>query len=461
RGHLASGRAVLGAEAGVVRRVATSGDPRGCQHGDVELMHRAVVVVEFLADLHHVGGGHQGCHRRIDRAVSAHGGGGGEDQAGGQFHTRLRVDVAGVQGAARPETEFRRHEAIFVQLEDVEGPVDTERDVDDGGEPAGLEHLLTAGVLAAEGVVGVGRHLPDASFPRSAGEAGQLTHVVVAVGADRHRGGNWLGRHLGWQATELGGFPFSIRAADQILERLGRNGMRGQERLPVDSSVVAHLQEDVAGGFGDQRRTVDPRQILRVRLDVVGADQRVVLVRVVLLLPGPEVGDQLLVGEVVFAPLYQVLRDRGVEFRFFHRLDGLEVDGDSVGAIRLTRQADLAVGCSDYSPLIDVDGLPAWPAAPLSEQLATDPGDALETHSWEGSGRPVRLEAGKDFDVAVLAVSLGMVPHVAADLIRSEPRWLDMVQNVATVPTRAAQLWFRSTEAELGWEGPVGVTLAG
>lgn len=122
---------------------------------------------------------------------------------------------------------------------------------------------------------------------------------------------------------------------------------------------------------------------------------------------------------------------------------------------------DLAVGCSDYSPLIDVDGLPAWPAAPLSEQLATDPGDALETHSWEGSGRPVRLEAGKDFDVAVLAVSLGMVPHVAEDLIRSEPRWRDMVQNVATVATRAAQLWFRSTEAELGWEGPVGVTLAG
>lgn len=166
-------------------------------------------------------------------------------------------------------------------------------------------------------------------------------------------------------------------------------------------------------------------------------------------------------GEVVFAPLYQVLRDRGVEFRFFHRLDGLEVDGHSVGAIRLTRQADLAVGCSDYSPLIDVDGLPAWPAAPLSEQLATDPGDGLETHSWEGSGRPVRLEAGKDFDVAVLAVSLGMVPHVAEDLIRSEPRWRDMVQNVATVATRAAQLWFRSTEAELGWEGPVGVTLAG
>ena len=31
-------------------------------------------------------------------------------------------------------------------------------------------------------------------------------------------------------------------------------------------------------------------------------------------------------GDVVIAPLYQVLRRRGVRFEFFHRVDGLHLD---------------------------------------------------------------------------------------------------------------------------------------
>ncbi len=40
-------------------------------------------------------------------------------------------------------------------------------------------------------------------------------------------------------------------------------------------------------------------------------------------------------GEVMFAPLYEVLRDRGVEFCFFHRVDALRLsdDGRSIAAI--------------------------------------------------------------------------------------------------------------------------------
>ena len=33
-------------------------------------------------------------------------------------------------------------------------------------------------------------------------------------------------------------------------------------------------------------------------------------------------------GDVVFAPLYQALRARGVRFAFFHRLDRLRLDRD-------------------------------------------------------------------------------------------------------------------------------------
>jgi uncharacterized protein with NAD-binding domain and iron-sulfur cluster len=168
-------------------------------------------------------------------------------------------------------------------------------------------------------------------------------------------------------------------------------------------------------------------------------------------------------GEIVFAPVYEALARRGVEFRFFHRLDRLRLGaGRTVAALDLTRQADPAPGSDRYEPLVRVGGLPSWPAGPLVDQLEADPGDGLESHAGPPGGTPtVTLRAGEDFDVAVLAVSLGMVPHVAAELVAADPAWRAMVDGVATVATRSAQLWFDATEADLGWRGPPGVTLSG
>ncbi len=172
---------------------------------------------------------------------------------------------------------------------------------------------------------------------------------------------------------------------------------------------------------------------------------------------------QVGMGEAVFAPLYEALVRRGVEFRFFRRLDHVRlVDGQSIGAVELTRQADLAPGRSRYEPLVRFQGLPCWPHRPLVDQLVDDPGDRLESH-WgpaAGAGRET-LVVGEDFDVAVLAVSVGMVPHVASELVQADPRWRRMVEKVATVATHSAQLWLNASEAELGWHGPPAVTLTG
>lgn len=168
-------------------------------------------------------------------------------------------------------------------------------------------------------------------------------------------------------------------------------------------------------------------------------------------------------GEVVFAPLYEALARRGVEFRFFRRLDRLRVaDGRTIESIELTRQSELAPGRTSYDPLVRVGGLPCWPSRPNTEQLVGDPGDRLESH-WGPSAETgtERLIAGEDFDVAVLAVSLGMVPHVASELVTANRAWRDMVDEVATVATRSAQLWLTVTESEMGWDGPPGVTLSG
>ena len=168
-------------------------------------------------------------------------------------------------------------------------------------------------------------------------------------------------------------------------------------------------------------------------------------------------------GEIIFAPLYQALTRRGVEFRFFRRLDRLRLDhGRTVSSIELTRQADLRPGRDLYQPLIRVHDLPCWPGRPLVDQLETDPGFGLESHAEATPGTATEgLVAGRDFDVVVLATSIGMIPHVAAELIATDQGWRSMIDSVATVATRSAQLWLDVTEAELGWDGPSGVTLSG
>jgi uncharacterized protein with NAD-binding domain and iron-sulfur cluster len=172
-------------------------------------------------------------------------------------------------------------------------------------------------------------------------------------------------------------------------------------------------------------------------------------------------------GEVIFAPLYEVLRDRGVEFRFFHRVDALRLgdDGRSIGAVDLGIQAELADGVDAYDPLIRVKGLPCWPDAPLGAQLrSTDQLDGVDLESFWSPRRDVgrcTLEAGRDFDTVVFAISLGMVPHVCRELLAASAAWRSMVDNVGTVATQALQLWLSEDERALGWSGPSGVTVSG
>jgi uncharacterized protein with NAD-binding domain and iron-sulfur cluster len=172
-------------------------------------------------------------------------------------------------------------------------------------------------------------------------------------------------------------------------------------------------------------------------------------------------------GEVIFAPLYEVLRARGVDFRFFHRVDALRLseDGHSIAAIDLGVQADLAEGIRAYDPLRRVKGLPCWPATPSGAQLrATEPFDGVDLESFWSPRRDVghrTLKAGKDFDIVVFAISLGMVPYVCGELVAASPAWRSMVENVGTVATQALQLWLSEDERALGWSGPAGVTVSG
>ena len=167
-------------------------------------------------------------------------------------------------------------------------------------------------------------------------------------------------------------------------------------------------------------------------------------------------------GDIVVAPLYQALRQRGVEFEFFHRLDALHLDDQrlAIDSITMGRQVRLAEGLDAYEPLTKVRGLPVFPSVPLTEQLADGqiPGGgwhSLETHWADRNDAETRvLRRGVDFDHVVLAVSVGMLPIVAGEMIDDRVEWQEMTSRVRTVATQAFQIWLRPDEPTLGWHEP-------
>lgn len=163
-------------------------------------------------------------------------------------------------------------------------------------------------------------------------------------------------------------------------------------------------------------------------------------------------------GDTIFGPYYQVLKSRGVKFRFFTAARSLRLDPDKIGisAIDMVEQAQVIGG--DYQPLVDVKGLPCWPSQPDLTQLVPGtytPGTDFECEKDPPSGRPFTLHRGTDFDQVILGASLGSIPYLAEELIAASPRWRDMVAKVGTVATHAAQFWLNRTAKDLGWNALV------
>ena len=172
-------------------------------------------------------------------------------------------------------------------------------------------------------------------------------------------------------------------------------------------------------------------------------------------------------GDTVFAPMYELLKRRGVIFRFFHRLEKVRLadaadlaQGERayVKALEFDVQAKIRNG-KEYSPLIDVGGLPCWPSKPDYSQLID--GSAFEHEErdfeshWERRKVATKtLRVVDDFDFVVLGVGLGAIPYVCQDLIQRDQRWRDMVTHLKTVSTQAFQIWLRNDMEQLGWSDP-------
>ncbi|WP_338468460.1 NAD(P)-binding protein [Novosphingobium sp. ZN18A2] len=169
-------------------------------------------------------------------------------------------------------------------------------------------------------------------------------------------------------------------------------------------------------------------------------------------------------GDVVFAPLYTAMKERGVKFEFFHRLTdmGLAPGNDHIDALTFDVQATVK-GRAEYDPLVPVKGRPCWPSAPDLSQLIE--GDRIAKEGWNLESHWDRRKAGEktlrvgdDFDFVALTVGVGAVPYVARQIVAHDPRWRAMCDNVATVASQAFQVWLTKDLESLGWPGPTYIT---
>ena len=199
-------------------------------------------------------------------------------------------------------------------------------------------------------------------------------------------------------------------------------------------------------------------------------------------------------GDVVFAPLYLALRRRGVKFRFFHRLDDIDLAADgTVSRLRFWRQVTLRNSDPDaatnYKPLMVVPNqdMSGWRARPDSSQFdydqrtmdeyecavsGADPRAYMNFESiwcnWP-HGRPVYATVGESrshddeadpdwvghYDDVIVTVPIAALGRVSTQLAAAPDeagqRWREMLEHIATVATQTAQLWVRKTSRELGW----------
>jgi uncharacterized protein with NAD-binding domain and iron-sulfur cluster len=168
-------------------------------------------------------------------------------------------------------------------------------------------------------------------------------------------------------------------------------------------------------------------------------------------------------GELLFAPLYQVLTKRDVKFKFFTKVEhiGLSQDKASIESIDTTVQATTRSG-EPYDPLIWIgaDGtIPSWPSHPDYCQLVQGQ-DLLDQRidlesawtKWPGVGPRRTLVRGRDFDDVVLGIGIGAFHTICKDLICHTHGWREMVEGVKTTATVAFQAWTTVGMRELGCE---------
>ncbi len=175
-------------------------------------------------------------------------------------------------------------------------------------------------------------------------------------------------------------------------------------------------------------------------------------------------------GDVVFAPIYEILQKRGVSIKFFHQVKNITLHPKKkreIDLINIVQQVDTR--SHEYQPLISVKNLPSWPAEPKYDSIDPAQSELLrENHvnlesfwsNWPniykryyGKDLPLlQLQRGRDFDTVVYGISVASIPHICAELLSFSDKLRNAHSHLKTCATQAFQIWTDPTLAELGWK---------
>ena len=167
-------------------------------------------------------------------------------------------------------------------------------------------------------------------------------------------------------------------------------------------------------------------------------------------------------GDLVIAPMYELLESRGVKFEFFHKVSALNLspDQNEVASIDIDVQAE--VSAAKYPATSVEDNFVVWPPEPVWDALVDgdkyrDAGVNFES-KWNQPppATTLRLNQGVDYDQVILGISLGgFKPPTGSEmcqqLMEANPAFNDMVNHMGLVPSIGIQFWMNDTLDNLGW----------
>ncbi len=164
-------------------------------------------------------------------------------------------------------------------------------------------------------------------------------------------------------------------------------------------------------------------------------------------------------GDTVFAPLYEVLRRRGVRFEFFHWVSRLRLSRDRRFVEKIEVIPQVQLERAGYRPLVEVEDLECWPSEPHWDQIVDgqklrERGVNLEWEANPLAHEPLTLRRGKDFDLVVLGISIDALKPICGELIADKGNrpFGEMIENSRMTMTQAFQLWLNRPLERLGWK---------
>ena len=173
-------------------------------------------------------------------------------------------------------------------------------------------------------------------------------------------------------------------------------------------------------------------------------------------------------SDSVIGPLARILRQRGVDIRYFHAVSDVRVTEDRrrIAGIEVVEQvpttSDTLFTSERY---LEPDGegtgtLETWPSVPPPDVLpagaqGAEPTTLLEQEIDPFGGRRSFIDAAdpvNGFDELILAVPPDVQREICKPLIAADEDYAGMLEESNSVVTQAAQIWLDQTASKLGQE---------